>query len=77
MSRVAYAVMNGKCLAKAFGENVKEKVLNKRAGEAGVIVAAVLIVIAVVLLITFKGAITGWLTNINNNIATKIGEFTK
>ena len=77
MSRLNQAVLKTKTYAKEMKNSVREKLFSKRSGEAGVIVAAVLLVIAVVLLLTFKEAITGWLGSINTNIGTKIGEFTK
>ena len=49
-----------------------KKFFKVRKGEAGVIVTAVLLVIAVGLLITFKGSITEWLTDINANITAKV-----
>ena len=55
---------------------MKKYILKKKQGGAGVIVAAVLLVIAVVLLITYRTAITGWLTSLTTAITTKISEFT-
>lgn len=55
---------------------MKKWILKKKQGGAGVIVAAVLLVIAVVLLISYRTAITGWLSSLTSAITTKITELT-
>lgn len=52
------------------------KMFRKSQGGSGVIVAAVLLVIAIVLLVTFRDAITGWLQSLITFFGTQIANFT-
>lgn len=62
--------------ARSKAHEIAEKVLAKKAGSTAVIAAAILLVITVLLLITFKGKIEGWLTSLVSRIDTLVSNFT-
>lgn len=76
MRRLDKMVLAAKNRIAQVAEDVEEKVMVKRDGDAKVIVSAVLIVIAIALCVTFRTALQNWLTTLISYFENDLKVFT-
>lgn len=76
MKKLNNAVLTVQNKTRNFAEKAMEKAMTKRAGDSGTVAALILIVIVVGILITFKTAITGWVSTLIGYFNGALNNFT-